>query len=66
LPDDVKTEMPQIPWQQIRGMRNLVVHVYWGTENAEVWKTVQSGLPKLREALRSVLQHPPHSENNPE
>jgi uncharacterized protein with HEPN domain len=45
----------QIPWRQIVGMRNIVVHVYWGIDLAVLVKTAQDDLPVLIEALESAL-----------
>lgn len=35
LPDDVKEAEKQIPWKLIKGMRNRLIHEYFGTDNAE-------------------------------
>lgn len=41
------TEHPELPWSQIRGMRNLVVHDYYEVELSVVWTTVKTSLPEL-------------------
>lgn len=41
---------------QIVGMRNIVVHVYWGIAVAELVKTVQTDLPALITSLKSALE----------
>ena len=46
---------PDIPWHQIIGMRNVVVHDYADVDLALVWKTVRQDLPPLIARLRAVL-----------
>jgi len=32
VPDDIQEKHPEIPWHQMRGMRNLLIHEYWGLD----------------------------------
>lgn len=45
---------PEIPWAQMRGMRNRMVHGYFDVDLNIVWDTVQSSLPQLESQLRTV------------
>ena len=45
----------EIPWAAIIGMRNVLVHDYFGIDLAEVWATVERDLPPLRAQLAGVL-----------
>jgi uncharacterized protein with HEPN domain len=47
-----------VPWRQIIGMRNIVVHVYWGIDVRELVKTVNDDLPVLVAALERALLLP--------
>lgn len=56
LPDDLKLPYPAIPWQQISGFRNILVHNYLGDIDAEtVQAIVQQHLPPLEAAVRNML-----------
>lgn len=55
LDDDVKKEITTIPWQQIYGMRNRIVHGYSGVNMQIVWDTVSEDIPRLHEELQCVL-----------
>ena len=46
---------PDLPWREMIGMRNLVVHAYWSVDRDRVWRTVESDLPPLAERLRQIL-----------
>ena len=50
-----KSRVGSIPWRQIIGMRNIVVHVYWGIDVAELVKTAKPDLPTLITAIDSAL-----------
>jgi uncharacterized protein with HEPN domain len=43
----VRTAHSNVPWSAIVGMRNVLVHDYFGIDLAEVWSTVERDLPEL-------------------
>lgn len=52
-----KAAHPDIPWQMVRGMRNILVHDYLGSlSHEEVWKTVRNDLPKLVDVAKRILK----------
>lgn len=56
LPDDLKAPYPDIPWRQISGFRNILVHNYLGEIDAKtVQAIVRQHLPPLEDAVRSML-----------
>jgi len=56
LPDVIKSEYPTIPWKQISGFRNILVHNYLGDIDAQtVLMVVQQHLPPLASAVRTML-----------
>lgn len=52
LPSEVTEEHSEIPWAQIRGFRNILVHEYFGVETEVVRDVVETYLPPLASALR--------------
>jgi uncharacterized protein with HEPN domain len=55
VPDDVIAAHPEIPWAEMRAMRNVVVHEYFGVTNETLWKTVREDLPPIIGPLRKLL-----------
>jgi len=51
-----RADHPEIPWAEIRGMRNIVIHVYDEVDLVQVWRTVERDLPPLVAALERVLR----------
>ena len=50
-----KTQLTSIPWQQLYGMRNRIVHGYAGIHMQIVWDTVAEDIPKLNAELDMIL-----------
>jgi uncharacterized protein with HEPN domain len=46
---------PEIPWADIRGMRNRVTHEYFGVDVKVLWETARADLPSLLASLRAAL-----------
>jgi uncharacterized protein with HEPN domain len=54
LADDVKVANPQIPWTLIKGMRNRLIHEYFGTDLPLVWNTMKNDLPGFTAELNLI------------
>lgn len=54
LSDEAKAQLAAIPWPQLYGMRNRIVHGYAGVNMNIVWDTIQMDLPKLLEELQRI------------
>ena len=55
LSDELKTEIKSIPWKQLYGMRNRIVHGYSGVDMRIVWDTISDDLPILKKELEKYL-----------
>ncbi|WP_419855528.1 DUF86 domain-containing protein [Candidatus Poriferisodalis sp.] len=55
LTDGARDQFPEVPWHQIRGMRNRVVHEYDRVSEESFWDTVTISVPQLVTILRHVL-----------
>ena len=53
--DETKRTVVEIPWPDIIGMRNRIIHAYWDVNRTIVWKAAAEEVPSLLERLRSVL-----------
>jgi uncharacterized protein with HEPN domain len=59
LPDDLKEAAPEIDWQKIVGLRNILIHEYFGISIPILWDIVQNKLTPLETACRYMLQKYP-------
>ena len=55
LPDDLKARHPQIPWQKVAGIGNVLRHNYEDVAAPIMWKLVQDDLPALEAVCREEL-----------
>lgn len=54
IPEDVRAKHPNVPWREVKGMRNKLVHDYFGVNMEVIWQTIHEDLPELIEALQSI------------
>ena len=55
IPDDIRQMAPKIPWRQIAGLRDVLIHQYDGIDPQEVWKVVEQDLPRLKSHLLELI-----------
>ena len=55
LSDELKAEIVSIPWRQIYGMRNRIVHGYSGVNMKMVWDTIKYDLPLLKSEIEKYI-----------
>jgi len=55
VPDAICERSPDVPWVDMRAMRNFVVHAYFGVSEKIVWDTVRNDLPGIVEPLNRLL-----------
>lgn len=56
IPDEVQARYPDLPWPEMRAMRNILAHEYFGVSLPIVWQTVVHDLPQLVEELEKILR----------
>ena len=55
VPKSVRNRYPQVPWREITGIRDKLIHDYFGVNMEVVWKTVQEDLPILRPLVTQMV-----------
>ena len=54
LPEDFMARNPAVPWRQIAGLRNRIVHEYFGLDLDLIWEVIQHDLPQLQTHLEDL------------
>ena len=53
--DDFQEKHPELPWFQMRGIRNKIIHDYRGINLQVIWDTVKNDLPALKKQVEGIL-----------
>jgi len=56
VPQEVQNKYPDIPWIEMRGIRNVIVHEYFGVSHSILWHTIRENLPPLLPTLKKMLE----------
>mgnify|MGYP001558699391 CR=1 FL=1 len=56
IPGNVRKNYPEIPWKDMAGMRNKVIHEYFGVKLNIVWRTVKEEIPPLKPLFEKILK----------
>ncbi len=56
VPEEIRQKYPQIPWKEVAGMRDRLIHAYFGVDLEIVWQTIVSDLPKLESELVKIIK----------
>lgn len=54
LPLSVRKTCPEIPWKQIAGMRDILIHEYAGVSVKTIWNTAKKNLSPLRKTIQKI------------
>lgn len=55
LPAPFKTRHPEIPWKQIAGMRDILIHEYFDVDLSLTWRVVKQNIPSIKKQLSLIL-----------
>lgn len=55
VPDEFRKNHPAIPWKEIVGMRDRLIHHYFGVNLDRVWSTAKDDLPSLKKKLQDIM-----------
>ena len=56
LTPDLILSSPKIPWNQMRGFRNIIAHDYFGIDADEVWDIIEKHLPDARHQITNLIE----------
>jgi len=54
IPDTIRNKYTSIPWRKIAGMRDIIIHAYFGVTLSMVWVVAQNDLPDLKKKILQI------------
>jgi uncharacterized protein with HEPN domain len=54
ISNDLKSQYREIPWKEMSGMRDKLIHDYFGVDVDVVWKTVNEDIPYLKSLIENI------------
>lgn len=57
----MRSAHPDVAWQKIAGLRDILIHAYFGIDIHIIWDVVSNKLPTLEAQIRSILDRPGHA-----
>lgn len=56
IPPEITSTNPLVPWKEMAGMRDILIHSYFGTELEAVWNTVNNSIPTLIRQIDQIIK----------
>lgn len=53
---DIQNKNPQIPWKEMAGMRDKLIHFYFGVDHNLIWNTIKKRIPKIKPFIENILK----------
>ena len=54
IPNEICSQYPEIEWKKIAGLRDILIHFYFGIDDEIVWDVIQNKLPELEKQIREI------------
>jgi len=55
ISNELRKDFSEIPWREMAGLRDALIHDYLGVDNQRVWNVVKNDLSYLKEKLKKIL-----------
>lgn len=56
IPKDVKSKSVGIEWEEIAGLRDILIHQYFGTDIETIWDVIKKDIPELKHKVRALIK----------
>jgi uncharacterized protein with HEPN domain len=56
IPNTFRMKYPEIPWRDLAGFRDVLIHGYFGVDVNRVWGVIEDYLPKLKSQLAEIME----------
>lgn len=55
IPDNFRNKYPHIPWREMAGLRDVLIHHYFGVSIPRVWKMIDNELDEIKQGISEII-----------
>ena len=56
LSESIRKKYPEVPWKDMAGMRDKLIHHYFGVDFDSVWETAENDIPTLKTKIQKIIE----------
>ena len=56
LPNSLKAKYAELPWKEISGMRDKLIHAYFGADTEIIWQAAKENIPSMKKRIQTMLK----------
>jgi len=56
IPESFRDKYPAVPWKKISGLRDILIHAYFGIQSEIIWNIIKKDLPELKKQIKEILE----------
>jgi len=57
IPDEIRKQYSTVPWKEMAGMRDRLIHFYFGVDNKLIWTTIKERLPQVKPEILRIQEN---------
>ncbi|MEA3352051.1 MAG: DUF86 domain-containing protein [Chloroflexota bacterium] len=57
VPAEIRQSNSQVPWKEMAGMRDKLIHFYFGVDYQLVWRAITERIPRVKQDIQNILQN---------